>query len=172
MEASGLQYGFSPCTIASLLEAIHSIAWHCANVKFGNKFDAEEDLQTAQKHWAIVRQSAELDDCVIQRLQSLTWNACWCTVNWRSGCKHAKHNMKLEQREAQMLGLRKKAAWCPRCTHWRCNREMAWKQAAAPQHLFSNSVVAVAEVGGLGHGRVKLQQGFKHCVSALSKLGT
>ncbi len=170
-ETSGRQYGLSARTIDSLLEAIHSIAWHCANTKFGNKFDAEEDFQTAQKHWITVKRGTELDDAVMTKLHSLIWNACWCTVNWRSGSDSAKDNMKTEQRQAQLLGLCKKAAWAPHTTHWKCNREMAWKQAAATKFLFSNSLVAIAERGGLKHGKIKLQQKGKKCISVLNKKG-
>lgn len=166
---SGRQYGLSARTIDSLLEAIHSSAWHCANTKFGNKFDAEEDFQTAQRQWALVKRGTELSDAVLARLQSLVWNACWCTVNWRSGSDVAKDNMRHEQRQAQLLGLCKKAVWAPHVTHWKCNREMAWKQRAASNFLFSNSLVAIAERGGLKHGKVKLQQKVKKCISLLNK---
>ena len=168
-EASGRQYGLSVRTIDSLLEAIHSTAWHCANSKFGNKFDAEEDFQAAQKHWVTVRRGTEIDDVVIARLQSLIWNACWCTVNWRNGSDVARSNMKLEQRHAQILGLCKKSAWAPHMTHRKCKREMAWKQAVATNFLFSNSIAAIAERGGLKHGKVKLKQKVKKCISALNK---
>lgn len=169
VEVLGRQYGLSARTIDSLLEAIHSSAWHCANSKFGNRFDAEEDFQTAQKHWITVKRGAELDGPVIASLQNLIWNACWCTVNWRSGSDLAKHNLRHEQRQAQVLGLCKKAAWAPHTMHWKCNREMAWKQAVATNFLFSNSLVAIAERGGFKHKKVKLQQKVKKCISVLKR---
>ena len=168
-ERAGQQCGLSLRTIDSLLEAIHSSAWHCANTHFGNKIDAEEDFQTAKKHWLTVTSANEMDDATISGLQSMVWNACWCTVNWRKGSDVARNNMKLEQRHAQSLGLCKRAAWAPHMHHRRCKKEMAWKQAVAKNFLFSNSLVAIADRGGLRHGKVKLQQKVKKCVALLNR---
>ena len=168
-ETSSRKLGLSVRTTESLLEAIHCSAWHCANTKFGNEFDAEEDCQTAEKHWATVSRGAEMSPDVVARLQALVWNACWCTVNWRSGSDTARHNVKLEQRCAQALGLCKKAAWAPHMTHRKCNKEIAWKQTAARNCLFSESLAAIAERGGLKHNKIVLQQKVKKCIGKLSK---
>ncbi|KAL3138523.1 hypothetical protein ABBQ32_006306 [Trebouxia sp. C0010 RCD-2024] len=167
-ESWSRKLGLSMRTTESLLEAIHCSAWHCANAKFGNRFDAEEDFQTAEKHWATVSRGAEVDPDVVARFQTLVWNACWCTVNWRSGSDSARHHVKLEQRCAQTLGLCKKAAWAPHMNHRKCNKEMAWKQVAAANHLFSDSLAAIAERGGLKHSKIVLQQKVKKCIGKLN----
>ena len=148
-------------TTNSLLEAIHSSAWHCANSQFGSSADAQEDYATAQKHWTVVRRSAELDETAVNVLQQLVWCCCWCTAQWRSGSDAARSNLKQERRHAQALGLKKKSAWAPHRTHRKCNREMAWKQRAANDFLYTNSQVAIAERRSLKyHG---------HCVRHRAK---
>ena len=168
-ETASRKLGLSVRTTDSLLEAIHCSAWHCANTKFGNKFDAEEDLQTTGKHWATVRRGAELNTDIVAGLQTLVWNACWCTVNWRNGSDSARNNMKMEQRCAQMLGLCKKAAWAPHMNHRKCNKEMAWKQAAAADYMFSDSLAAIAERGGMKHRKLILQQKVMKCICKFNK---
>lgn len=169
-ETASRQLGFSVRTTDSLLEAIHCSAWHCANAKFGNRVDAQEDLQTTEKHWATVRRGVELNTDVVGTLQNLVWNACWCTVNWRNGSDSARNYVKAEQRCAQMLGLCKKAAWAPHMNHRKCNREMAWKQAAAANYMFSESLAAIAERGGLKHRKLILQQKVKKCMCKFNKV--
>lgn len=150
-ETATRSLGLSVRTAESLMEAIHSSAWHCANSHFGHKADAEEDLETAQKHWTVVRRSAELNENAVKLLERLVWCSCWCTADWRSGSDAARSNLKQERQCAQELGLSKKSPWAPHVTHRKCKREMAWKQRAANEHLFSNSQVAIAERNGLKH---------------------
>ena len=166
-ESTSKKLSLSTHVINELLEAIHCSAWHCANSKFGHRLDAEEDLQTAQQHWATVIKSGELSHDILTQLQKLLWSACWCTANWRSGSDKARVNMKMEQRYAQSLGLSKKSAWAPHVNHRRCNREMAWKQRAAANWLFSESLAAIAERGGLKHGKILLEQKLKKCIHRL-----
>ena len=168
-ETSGRKLGLSTRLIDSMLEAIHCTAWHCANTNFGSRLDAEEDIQTAQKHWAILRRGAELDIDVLVSVQKLIWSACWCTANWRSGSDAARTNMKMEQRHAKALGLPRKSAWAPHMNHRMCNKEMICKQTAVTNFLFSNSLAATAEQGGLKHGKVILQQKLKKCMGKLNR---
>ena len=160
-EVAARQLGLTVRTTNSLLEAIQSSAWHCANSQFGNSTDAKEDYATAHKHWTVVRRSAELNENAVNILQQLVWCCCWCTANWRSGCDVARRNLKQERRHAQALGLKKKSAWAPHRTHRMCNREMAWKQRAANDFLYTNSQAAIAERGGLRHR--------SHCVRHCAK---
>lgn len=166
-EEAGRKLGLTPRTVDSIIEAIHSSAWHCANSHFGHKADAEDDFQAVQRHWACVKRNIELHADVLTTLQKLVWCCCWCCANWRSGSDEARCNLKQEQKLAQRLGLSKKSPWAPHVTHRKCNREMAWKQKAANKFLFSNSLVAIADQGGLRHHGLTLQRCAKKCISAL-----
>lgn len=150
-ETAALCLGMTKRTFDSLCEAIYSSAWHCANTHFGHKADAQEDFDTAQSQWNLVRRSAELSEDAVKLLERLVWCSCWCTANWRSGSDIARSNLKQERRYAQALGLSKKSPWAPHVTHHRCKREIAWKQRAVNDHLFSNSQAAIAEQGGVKH---------------------
>lgn len=171
-ETTGRSLGLTTRTIASLLEAIHSSAWHCANSRFGQQTDAQEDFDTAQKHWTLVRRGAELHPDAVAVLQHLVWCCCWCTANWRSGSDTARSNLKEERRHAQALGLSKKSAWAPHRTHHLCKREIAWKQKAVNEFLFSNSQVAIAERGGFKHHGLCVRRCAKRLVQALHDKST